>query len=391
MRPCCVHLLVMRHVLLWTSDSKTDLSAELNSVLTGLETSVHSAGLLEVRPGSISAWPVPLPQLAFARQLLPFARPVAAESINSWAALLVEAIRDEVPEGGPWMLHVEPHYGERKAPRIGARAWHRMRKYSAPPPSIEKAAGQVDPAAGRRRCQFIRGACIKSLRQNCRGRLKHLKEEPGTFAEADSIAQLVLTTPTEGFLSIATCPFPFKNRHLLSPYPLGEISLAADPGAPSRAFAKLVEAERRLGGAIGPGQRCVDLGAAPGSWTYVAVHRGASVIAVDRSPLRRDLMESNAVRFVSSDAFTFRPSQPVDWLLCDVIAEPKRSAGLLVEWLENAWCKRFVVTLKFKGSPDFSVLAGLRERMPGLCSEWQMKRLCANKNEVCVFGVAERD
>ena len=57
------------------------------------------------------------------------------------------------------------------------------------------------------------------------------------------------------------------------------------------------EAEARLGRRIAPGDRCVDLGASPGSWTYVAVTRGARVTAVDRSELRPDLMQSRQVRF----------------------------------------------------------------------------------------------
>jgi 23S rRNA C2498 (ribose-2'-O)-methylase RlmM len=54
--------------------------------------------------------------------------------------------------------------------------------------------------------------------------------------------------------------------------------IAADKATPSRAYAKLVEAKLRLGRAIRAGETCVDLGASPGSWTYVAVTRGARVI-----------------------------------------------------------------------------------------------------------------
>jgi 23S rRNA (cytidine2498-2'-O)-methyltransferase len=76
---------------------------------------------------------------------------------------------------------------------------------------------------------------------------------------------------------------PFVFRSLLSPYPKGEIPVASDKAAPSRAFSKLLEAEQRLGCRIRPGETCVDLGASPGSWSYVALNRGARVIAVDRA------------------------------------------------------------------------------------------------------------
>lgn len=79
------------------------------------------------------------------------------------------------------------------------------------------------------------------------------------------------------------------------------------------------------------------------------MQRGARVIAVDRSPLRDDLMRSPRVTFHQGDAFRFVPEAPVDWLLCDVIAAPERSIGLVLEWVRERRCRYFVVTIKFKG------------------------------------------
>jgi 23S rRNA (cytidine2498-2'-O)-methyltransferase len=204
-----------------------------------------------------------------------------------------------------------------------------------------------------------------------------------------------LTAPDTGFISVALAPLPFEQRRLISPFPKGELPVASDKTAPSRAFAKLVEAELRLGRSIQRGETCVDLGAAPGSWTYVAVSRGASVIAVDRSPLREDLMQSPQVDFQSGDAFRFQPPRPVDWLLCDVIAAPERTAELLLEWLRRGWCRHFVVTLKVgKGQMTGSdgtgaeALARLKRELPPLTRELYLTRLCANKREVCAFGAA---
>jgi 23S rRNA (cytidine2498-2'-O)-methyltransferase len=181
---------------------------------------------------------------------------------------------------------------------------------------------------------------------------------------------------------------PFEQRHLLSPFPKGEVPVAADKAAPSRAFAKLVEAETRLGRAIKPGETCVDLGAAPGSWTYLAVNRGARVIAIDRSPLRRDLMLNPQVCFQPSDAFRFQPPHPVDWLLCDVIAPPERTAALLLEWLRQGWCRHFVATLKTKDTQSTDPLPLLKRELPLLTRELFLTRLCANKKEICAFGSA---
>jgi 23S rRNA (cytidine2498-2'-O)-methyltransferase len=181
---------------------------------------------------------------------------------------------------------------------------------------------------------------------------------------------------------------PFDQRHLISPFPLGELELATDKSAPSRAFAKLVEAELRLGRSIQEGQLCVDLGASPGSWTYTALCRGARVIAVDRSPLREDLMIDSRVVFQPGDAFGFKPPRQADWLLCDVIAAPERSAELLLEWLQHGWCRHFVVTLKLKDASALDVLGMLKSRLPPLTRELHLTRLCANKKEACAFGSA---
>jgi 23S rRNA (cytidine2498-2'-O)-methyltransferase len=187
---------------------------------------------------------------------------------------------------------------------------------------------------------------------------------------------------------MALAPTPHQQGHLISPFPKGEIKLPADKDAPSRAFAKLVEAELRLGHSIQAGDLCVDLGAAPGSWTYTAVNRGARVIAVDRSPLRDDLMRHAQVRFEAADVFRFRSPETIDWLLCDVIASAERTTELLAEWLQSGKCRQFVVTLKLKDGAEVEMLSQAKARLPGLTRKLFITRLCANKREVCVFGSA---
>jgi 23S rRNA (cytidine2498-2'-O)-methyltransferase len=249
--------------------------------------------------------------------------------------------------------------------------------------------------------------------------LRNLRREPVPFTAKDSLVQLLLTAPGAGCISVAVAPMPFEQRHLVSPFTKGEVPVVSDKAAPSRAFAKLLEAEKRLGHGIQAGETCVDLGAAPGSWTYVALNRGARVIAVDRSPLREDLMRNRQVEFQPGDAFRFRPPRPVDWLLCDVIAAPERTAALLLEWLRCGWCRHFVVTLKLgewqrpnqgrasvPASPNFcerpsdqgsrgrspspwnDALAMLKRELSPLTRELWLTRLCANKREVCAFGSA---
>lgn len=371
------------HLFLWAEDSEADLRAELAQAFVGAPVQPIESGLIQ------TDFQLPadrrLPALAFARQCLPYARPLKAESIRDWAGRLLETVAGVLPDDQPWSLHIEPHYAVRAAHRIGARAWHSAQRLrpSHSTPTPERGA---DAAAGQNRCRLIREALKELLQRKRRHLLRQLRAEPAPFLPNESMVQLLLTSPEAGFISVAPAPLPFEQRHVIAAFPKGEIPLASDKAAPSRAFAKLVEAELRLGRSIQAGETCVDLGASPGSWTYVAASRGARVLAVDRSPLRDDLMANPLVTFEPGDAFRFAPPQPVDWLVCDVIAAPERSAQLLLDWLSRGWCRRFVVTIKLKDTPVADVLAMLKRELPTQSEEWFLSRLCANKKEVCAFG-----
>lgn len=297
----------------------------------------------------------PLPPLVFARQFLPKARACAAPSVRAWSELLCDELLGRLPHDMPWRLHVEPHYG--------------------------------GGTAGRHRCQLIREGVRELLRHRSRRRLRVWQTEPARFTPQEALAQLLLTAPDAGLLSIVHAPVPFCQRRLVSPFPKGEVPVASDKSAPCRAFAKLLEAELRLGRRIMGGETCVDLGAAPGSWSQVALLRGARVIAVDRAPLRADLMRHPRLSFRRGDAFAFDPERPVDWLLCDVIAAPQRSIELLLNWTRRRLARAFVVTIKFKGHGDYAKLDALKQALPPLAVEFFLTRLCANKNEATAFGV----
>lgn len=71
------------------------------------------------------------------------------------------------------------------------------------------------------------------------------------------------------------------NRQLNDPY----VAAARKQGWRSRAAFKLIEIDDRLS-LIKPGMKVIDLGAAPGGWTQVAVKRGAAaVVGVDLLPV----------------------------------------------------------------------------------------------------------
>ena len=201
----------------------------------------------------------------------------------------------------------------------------------------------------------------------------------------------MLESNEAGWLSVALPDERRKLRRVLSSLPAGVAHLARDPRPPSRAYQKLLEAELRLGRPIGRGETVVDLGASPGGWSFVALERGARVDAVDRSPLREDLMRHPLLRFHKGDAFAWEPTAPVDWLICDLIAFPERTLELLDRWLARGWCKRFCVTMKFRGTEDYGRVDELKALLAKRAGDFAVRQLDANKNEVTAMGEARSE
>lgn len=363
-------------------DSRDDARQELAGAF-GSEPSELEPGLFECRIG-LSAGQQ-LPHLAFSRQLLPDAREVEAPSIKAWATLLADAVIGVLPDHQPWSLHVYPFSPIVSSGRMGARQWHtRAQGREKPVPTSDPPARGV----GQQRCDLIASAVRELLAKRRRHLLRALRTTPGAFGEFESLVQLMLVSPERGYLSIAPTPLPFEQRHVLSAFPAGQVVPEPDKQAPSRAYLKLLESEARLGRRISARETCVDLGASPGGWTYVAAARGARVTAVDRSELRDDLMRAKNVRFERADAFRFEPPGAVDWLICDVIAAASRSTELLLRWLENGWCRRFIVTIKLSDDDRAQAIERLKRELPRYSSEFFLLRLCHNKKEICAFGTA---
>lgn len=137
---------------------------------------------------------------------------------------------------------------------------------------------------------------------------------------------------------------------------------------------------------IGSNQSVVDLGGSPGGWTFLALDRGAHVVAVDRSPLRVDLMSHPRLRFIEGDAFKFQPETPVDWMLADVAAYPERTLELVRRWLNSGWCRSLIATVKFTGTAGYAILEDFKEMLSVEADDFRIRKLLANKNEATVMA-----
>lgn len=145
-----------------------------------------------------------------------------------------------------------------------------------------------------------------------------------------------------------------------SPFPHGEIRFVEDrSGPPSRAYLKLWEALTLAGRWPQPGERCIDLGASPGGWSWVLARLGARVLSVDKAPLDPAVAALPEIEYRRASAFALTPAEvgPVDWLFSDVICYPDRLYRLVTGWLRSGLCGNFVCTVKFQGATDFAAQA----------------------------------
>jgi 23S rRNA (cytidine2498-2'-O)-methyltransferase len=143
----------------------------------------------------------------------------------------------------------------------------------------------------------------------------------------------------------------------------GQRRMADDPAAPSRSYLKVEEAYGVLGAEPQPGETVIDLGAAPGGWSYSAARRGAQVLAVDNGPLKGGALGHPRIEHRCEDAFGFRPvpGGVFDWLFCDLVEEPHHVLrNLVAPWLGHGWCRRFVINLKFGRTDPVALLRELR-------------------------------
>lgn len=198
-------------------------------------------------------------------------------------------------------------------------------------------------------------------------------------AEAVPIVDVCLFEPS----SVAVGVTP--SHEAISLAPGGRMRVRVPGERPSRAARKLAEAFLWLG--LGPeaGELCVDLGAAPGGWSYVLLERRARVIAVDPARLDPDLMKRRGLRHVKASAFDFEPEEPADWLFCDMAWRPLEVAQMLARWARRRDATLLVANFKLPMKQKAEMVARIRRTLEG--GGWRAvraKQLYHDRDEVTV-------
>ena len=180
-----------------------------------------------------------------------------------------------------------------------------------------------------------------------------------------------------------------------APWPMGIPRLRLPRGAPSRSTLKLAEAmvtflaaderEERLA----PGKTAVDLGAAPGGWTWQLVQRGMMVIAVDNGAMDPALLETGQVKHRREDGFHYAPAEPVDWMVCDMVESPSRIARLAAKWVAQGWCRETIFNLKLPMKKRWEEVERCRELIDEILGGGgyylRIKQLYHDREEVTAY------
>ena len=172
--------------------------------------------------------------------------------------------------------------------------------------------------------------------------------------------------------------------------------------APSRSYLKLAEAfevfldKKEQAQWLKAGMTAVDLGAAPGGWTWQLAQRGLKVTAVDNGPLKGAAATHPSIKHLRQDGFRFRPQRPVDWLVCDMVEQPQRVATLMTEWFVGGFTQRAIFNLKLPMKKRVTALNealdSIRDALnaKGMRYLIEAKQLYHDREEVTVFLARKR-
>ncbi len=185
-----------------------------------------------------------------------------------------------------------------------------------------------------------------------------------------------------------------------APWPMGIPRLRMPRGAPSRSALKLAEALLVFLGAdearrrLQPGMSAVDLGASPGGWSWQLAQRHIKVTAVDNGPMDPQVMDTGLVKHRREDGFRYRPPDPVDWMVCDMVEKPARVAELAARWIREGWCRECIFNLKLPMKKRREEVLLCRERsdaaLGGVEATLRVRHLYHDREEVTAHLASAR-
>ena len=133
----------------------------------------------------------------------------------------------------------------------------------------------------------------------------------------------------------------------------------------------------------------VDLGAAPGGWSWVLARQHLRVNAIDNGPLAATALATGLIEHVRADGFHWQPPKPVDWLVCDMVESPRRVASRIAQWFAQGWCRRAIFNLKLpmkKRWDETRLCLDLLRQQSGVALTLRARQLFHDREEITVFA-----
>jgi len=234
-------------------------------------------------------------------------------------------------------------------------------------------------------CRGLEAAALAALR-------KHKLLDPASTQRL----HLCMVSGTHALLALADVA-------TASPWRGGIPRLKLPREAPSRSALKIEEAwlvlmdEAERERWLRAGLTAVDLGAAPGGWTWQLARKSIRVTAIDNGPLAQHVLDTGVVTHERADGFRWRPRKPVDWVVCDMVEQPSRVATLIAHWLVDGHARAALFNLKLpmkKRWPEArACLDGLSEALANAgkgAYDLRAKQLYHDREEITVVALPQR-
>lgn len=330
---------------------------------------------------------------------------LAAELTDVSARIEAPAYCEARPDTGFVLLHaVDVNAAERLRATVDwhrlifARQWLRLHATVTGLPQSDRAGPIAAAAADLQAVNEVWleypdtnvGKALSRLCRSLRGPLQHSLRTRGVRTGVDGAPRLHVFVTEDTAL---TARIAFSRPGDSAPWPLGIPRLRMPREAPSRSTLKLDEAIQSLmsvnerAHSLRAGAHAVDLGAAPGGWSWQLARRGLHVTAVDNGPMAPSLLADGLVEHVRADGFRYRPERPVDWVVCDIVEQPHRIAALMAAWLSRGDAQAAIFNLKLPMKRRYQAVADALttlRRGTGGARDIAAKHLYHDREEVTV-------
>ena len=213
--------------------------------------------------------------------------------------------------------------------------------------------------------------------------LKKWERKPQNLFTQNKGIILQCSCTAQGVIFSAAAPAQLSSKE-----PGGRARMKMDARAPSRSYLKIEEAFVRMGIEPVGNETVIDLGAAPGGWSFAFAKRGCQVTSIDNGPLKIEDACIRRIEHLHRDGLTYQLGKlqpPVDWLVGDMLIPPGQALGLLRYWVDGHHCRKLVMNIKL---PQINPLPAMQpildwlKRHPNL----QVRQFYHDRREVTVFG-----